>query len=92
MLLDCLVNVVHQADGLGEGSDDVLVVLQVVVGEDAALTVFEPFLADLIAADGELPYFRRHAFKVLSVVDVDAALLGTVLARPKWVDPEASRW
>ncbi len=44
MLLDSLVERGHQADGLGEGGDGLLVVAEVFVGEGAALAVFEPLL------------------------------------------------
>lgn len=63
----------HQADGLGEGGDDALVVDLIVVAERAAFAVFQPLLADLIAADVELPHLRRDALEILRRVDVDAA-------------------
>jgi len=52
MGFDDFVDLAHQSDGLGEGHDDLLVVGDVVLRERATLSVFEPFLADLVAADG----------------------------------------
>ena len=75
VVLDGLVYRRHQADGLGEGGDDALVVNLIVVAEGAAPAVFEPLFADLIAADVELPHLRRDAVEVLRRVDVDAARL-----------------
>ena len=45
---------------------------QVIIGERSAFAVFEPFLADLVTADVEIPDFRRHTLKILCLVDVDA--------------------
>jgi len=73
MVFDGLVYRSHQVDGLGEGGDGLLVVGEVFVGEGAALAVFQPLLADLIAADMELPHLRRDALEVLGGVDPDAA-------------------
>ena len=61
VLLDDLVDLPHQADGLGEGDDDLLVVGDVVLREHAALAVLEPLLADLVAADVEVPHLLGHA-------------------------------
>ena len=47
--LDDSVDLLHQADSLGEGDDDLLVVGDVVVGKGAALAVLEPLLAYLVA-------------------------------------------
>jgi hypothetical protein len=52
--LDDLVDLLHQADGLSQSDDDLLVVGEVVLGERATLAVFEPLLADLVAADVEV--------------------------------------
>jgi hypothetical protein len=49
MLLDRLVYVVHQPAGFGEHRDDLLVVRQVVVGEDAAFAVLEPLAERLLS-------------------------------------------
>lgn len=42
MLVDHLVDLGHQADGFGQGDDDLLVVGDVVLRERAALAVLEP--------------------------------------------------
>jgi hypothetical protein len=49
-----------------------VVVVDVVLGERAALAVFEPFLADLIATNVELPDFVRHAAEALHLALVDS--------------------
>lgn len=46
MLVNDHVDLLHQADSLVEGDDDLLVVGDVVVGEGAALPILEPFLTD----------------------------------------------
>jgi len=56
----------HDADGFLQGRDDFAVVLQVFVDQGAAPAVFEPLLANLIAADVEIPDFVRHTFEVLA--------------------------
>ncbi len=80
MLLYNLVDLGHDADGLAEGDDDLLVVLDVLVGQHAAgagvlaalgLTVLEPLLADLVAADVEVPHLLRHALEAASFILVD---------------------
>ena len=53
--VDDFVDFLHEADGFVEGDDDAVVVGEVVGGEGPALAVFEPFLADLVAADVEVP-------------------------------------
>ena len=55
VVFDDLVDLGHEADGLGEGDDDFVVMGDVFVGEGAAFAVFEPFFADLVAADVEVP-------------------------------------
>ena len=60
---DDLVDLGHDADGLVQGDDDLLVVGDVLVRERAALPVLEPLMADLIAADVEVPDLLRHALK-----------------------------
>ena len=75
VLVDCRVDLGHQADCLAEGDDDLLVVLHVFVGEFPALAVFQPFLADLVAADVKLPDRLGHAAEVLRLVDPDASVL-----------------
>lgn len=49
-----------------------LVVFEVIEGELAPFAVFEPFLADLIAADVEIPDFFGDALKILFFVNPDA--------------------
>jgi len=51
VLFDCGINLCHEADCFRERDDDLLVMGEVVLGEGAAFAVFEPFLADLVAAD-----------------------------------------
>ena len=53
---DDLVDLGHDADRLTEGDDDLLVVGDVVFRERAAFAVLEPFVADLVAPDAEVPY------------------------------------
>ncbi len=72
MLLNRLVNLLHQRNRLGESGDNTLIVFEVIEGERAAFAVLEPFVADLVAADMEIPHLRRHALKILCFVDVDA--------------------
>jgi hypothetical protein len=54
------VDFAHQADGFGEGDDDLLVVVNVVGREFAAFAILEPFFADLIAADMKFPDFLGY--------------------------------
>jgi len=61
--VDDLVDLGHEADGFGEGDDDLLVVDDVVFRERAALAVFQPFLADLVAADMKIPHILAHAME-----------------------------
>ena len=56
MLLNDLVNLLHQADGLREREHDVLVVGDVFLRKPPALPVLEPSLADLVTVDPEVPY------------------------------------
>src|SRR5438046_2248928 len=63
MLLDDCIDLAHQANGLAEGGDDLLIVDDVVLGQRATLAVLEPLLADLIAADFEVPYVFRDTTK-----------------------------
>ena len=51
-----------------KGNDDLLVVLEVVVGQFPGLAVFQPLLADLVAADVEVPNLPWDATE-LSWVD-----------------------
>ena len=55
VLLNHIVDLSHQPDGLGQGDDYLLVVSDVLVAEGAALAVLEPLVADLVAADVKVP-------------------------------------
>jgi hypothetical protein len=68
------VDLGHEADGLGEGNDDALVVVDVFGGEGATFAVFEPFFADLVAADLEVPDSFGDAAEILLGVDVNIAV------------------
>ena len=63
MSFDDPVDLGHDADGLTEGDDDLLVVGDVLVREPAALPVLEPLVADLVAADLEVPDLLGHALE-----------------------------
>lgn len=73
VVADGFVDGRHEADGLGQGGDDALVMGDVVPGKGAALPVFEPFLAYLVAPHVKGPNLRRNAFKILGLVDPDPA-------------------
>lgn len=75
MFLNDFVYLRHQADGFVEGDDYFLVVGDVVFGEGAAFAVFEPFLADLVAADVEIPDVVGDALEAggLCLVNPDGA-------------------
>ena len=60
---DDLVDLGHGVDGLTEGDDDLLVVADILVRERAALAVLEPLVADLVAADLEVPDLLWHALE-----------------------------
>ena len=47
---DDLVDLGHDADGVVQGDDDLLVVGDVLIGEGAALPILEPFVTDLVAS------------------------------------------
>jgi hypothetical protein len=55
VLFDRLVDFLHQADRLADRDDDLLVVGDVVLPQRTTLAVFEPLLADLVAANVEVP-------------------------------------
>lgn len=59
----------HQALGLGEGIDDMVVMENIVEGERTSFAVFEPLLGGLIAADVGVPCFFRHIAEILRVVE-----------------------
>ena len=70
----------HQTDGLGESDDDALVVVAVFLGEytagagvlpPLALSILEPFMADLIAANMEVPDLLGHTLEAGGLVLVE---------------------
>jgi len=75
---DSCVDLAHEADGLAEGDGHLGVVLLVGVGEGAALAVFEPLVADLVAADFEVPDVGGDVGEVLGLVDVDAVVFRVI--------------
>ena len=85
MGFDALVDFGHEADGFVEGHDDAMVMDKIVGGERSAFAVLEPFLADLVAADVEVPDLLRHAAKAdgAGKIGVRCALL-----RLNGVDPD----
>jgi len=60
-----------------EGDDNFLVVADVVLGKGAPLTVLEPLVTDLIAADVEVPDLLRDAAETEG-----AGLAGAVVFAP----------
>ena len=60
MLIDDLVDLLHDADGLVEGDNDFLITGEVVGREGAALPVLEPFVADPVTANVEVLDLLRH--------------------------------
>ena len=65
MLVDYFINLPYELNGFAKSDDDFLVMLYVVLGQTATLADFEPFWANLVAADVEIPDFGRDAFEVL---------------------------
>ena len=88
--VDGLVDIGHKAEGFFESDDHFLVMGEVVVGEGAAAAVFEPFFADLVAADMEAEDFGRDAFEILVGVDVKAIRVGEVFG-VGFFDPVSAR-
>ena len=60
---DDLVDLGHDTDGLVQGDDDLLIVGDILVRERAALPVLKPLVADLVAADVEVPDLLGHALE-----------------------------
>jgi hypothetical protein len=52
---DHVIDILHYAYCLAERDDDALVVLDLRLQELAALAILEPFFADLVATDMEIP-------------------------------------
>ena len=80
LMVDYFVNFGHQTDGLGESDDDALVVVAVFLGEYTAgagvlatlgLSILEPFMADLIAANMEVPDLLGHTLEAGGLVLVE---------------------
>src|ERR1700720_1404434 len=74
VLLDDLVDLLHQANGLSQGDDDLLVMGDVFIGERAALAVLKPLLADLVAANMEIPHSLGHAVEAYGARCIGLAL------------------
>jgi hypothetical protein len=55
VVVDDLVDLAHDADRLVQSDHDPVVVREVLGSERPTLTVLQPFLADLIAANVEVP-------------------------------------
>ena len=73
---DDFVDLGHQADGFAEGEDDLVVVGDVFVVQGAAFAVFEPFLADLVAADVEVPDGFGHTLETAAAGGLERSFLG----------------
>src|SRR5687768_8607311 len=56
MFLNDLVDLLHQADRLGDGDDDLLIMGDVVIRQGTALPILEPFIAHLVAANVKVPH------------------------------------
>ena len=67
MGLDDLINLFHQADSFVERDDNFLVVGDVALRQRPALSIFEPLLANLVAADVEVPNVFANAFEAGSL-------------------------
>ena len=76
MQRDDFVDLLHQTDRLAEGDDYPLVVGDVVLRQRAALAVLEPLLANLVAADVEVPHVLEYALEARRL-----RLVRSVLAR-----------
>ena len=71
MLVDDFVDLGHNANGFGEGDDDLLVMVDVVFGEFAAPAVLEPSFANLITTNTETPHAFGHALEADTLLFVD---------------------
>src|SRR5687767_13827268 len=79
MLLDGLVDLSHQAVGLVQSDDDLMVVGDVVLRQLAPPAVLEPLLADLVATNVEAPDSlaqRRPAAQLARAENPDAVRNG----------------
>ena len=60
-----LVNVGHGFDRFRQDGNDVLIVGKIIKTEFASFAIFEPFLANLITTDVEVPNVGRDVVKIL---------------------------
>ena len=67
------VDLVHQVVSASKGCDELSVVVVIIIGENSALSVLQPFLGWTVAADSETPGLRRDALEVLVTVDERSA-------------------
>jgi hypothetical protein len=67
VLFDHVVDLLHEADGFGEGDDNAVVVLNIILRKGPAFAIFEPLLADPVTADMEIPHRLRHAGEASSL-------------------------
>ena len=75
MFLNRLINVCHEGDCLCQGSYNALVVPNIIKRYHAAFAIFEPLVADLVAADMKFPYMLWHSIKILCLIYEDTTLL-----------------
>ena len=64
----------HQADSFLQGDDYLLVLRQVLVRKLPPAPIFEPFVANLVAAYLKFPHVRRHALDILVLVDMHSTV------------------
>lgn len=83
MFFDDLINFGHEADGLVQGGDDFAVMVDVSVAEGAAFAVFEPFVADLVAADVEVPDIFGDAGEAAAAVYCHPTLMPGIASAGK---------
>lgn len=82
---DDAVDFGHEADGFVKGHDDAVVMDEIVGAERPSSAVLEPLLADLVAADMEVPYLLRHAAKTDRAGEIG---VGRALLRFDGVNPD----
>ena len=86
VVFDDLIDLGHDADGLVQGDNDLLVMGDVLVRERATLPVLEPLVADLVAADFEVPDLLGYALETYRAgLRSAVAIAGVGLAR---VEPD----
>src|SRR6266545_5868905 len=84
-LLNHLVYLFHQADRLCDGNDDPLVVSNVIIRQYASFAALQPFLADSVTADMEVPNEYGYSAKAACAARKSLALLGRVGVQPDGV-------